>query len=147
MRAVLSNFKQSPRKVRLVADMIRGKSVVAARDMLAFTPKKSSPELHKLLNSAIANARSLGMNAEDLFVEAITVDKGTVLRRMKPMARGRGARINRTMSIVKLELGTVPAVQASKAEKAVKSATPKKSARKTTFRKSSKSSSLVTSNQ
>ncbi|OGG73263.1 50S ribosomal protein L22 [Candidatus Kaiserbacteria bacterium RIFCSPLOWO2_01_FULL_53_17] len=104
MKASLQNFKQSPRKVRLVADMIRGKRITAARDALVFLPKKSSPEIQKLLDSAVANARSQGFAPEDLIVKTITVDKGAVLRRMKPMARGRGARINRTMSIVKLEL-------------------------------------------
>ena len=102
--------------MRLVADMIRGKRVLVARDALAFMPKKSSPEIQKLLNSAIANARQLGMNPETLFVKTITVDKGAVLRRMKPMARGRSAGIRRTMSIVKLELGTMAAAPA-KAEK------------------------------
>ncbi|OHB19806.1 MAG: 50S ribosomal protein L22 [Parcubacteria group bacterium RIFCSPHIGHO2_01_FULL_56_18] len=109
MKASLYNFKQSPRKVRLVADMIRGKRVMVARDMLAFMPKKSSPEIEKLLASAIANARQAGMNPEDLVVKTISVDKGAVLKRFKPMARGRAASVRRTMSIVKIELGTVAA--------------------------------------
>lgn len=107
MKASLYNFKQSPRKVRLVADVIRGKRVTLARDALAFLPKKSSPEIQKLLNSAIANARQKGIDVETLFVKTISVDKGAVLRRMKPMARGRAAGIRRTMSIVSLELGVV----------------------------------------
>ncbi len=111
MKATLTNFKQSPRKVRLVADMIRGKRVSVARDTLAFMPKKSSPEIQKLLNSAISNARQQGMNPDDLIVKMITVDKGAVLRRFKPMARGRAARVHRTMSIVRLELGTIGAPQ------------------------------------
>lgn len=119
MKASLYNFKQSPRKVRLVADVIRGKRVTVARDALAFLPKKSSPEIQKLLNSAIANARQQGMDVETLFVKTISVDKGAVLRRMKPMARGRAAGIRRTMSIVNLELGVVGEV-AGKKQKAVK---------------------------
>lgn len=119
MKASLYNFKQSPRKVRLVADVIRGKRVVAARDALAFLPKKSSPEIQKLLDSAIANARQKGMDVETLFVKTISVDKGAVLRRMKPMARGRAAGIRRTMSIVNLELGVLGET-ISKKTKAVK---------------------------
>lgn len=103
---MLSNFKQSPRKVRLVADMIRGKSVTFATDQLAFLPKKSAPEIAKLLASAVANAREQGFAPENLIVKTISVDKGLVLRRFSPKARGRAGRINRTMSIVRIELGT-----------------------------------------
>lgn len=105
MKAMLSNFKQSPRKVRLVADMIRGKSVTFATDQLAFLPKKSAPEIAKLLASAVANAREQGFAPENLIVKTISVDKGLVLRRFSPKARGRAGRINRTMSIVRIELG------------------------------------------
>ena len=107
MKATLTNFKQSPRKVRLVADMIRGKSVAAAKDALHFLPKKSAPEIVKLLNSAIANAKQKGENPANLIVKKITVDKGTVIRRFMPKARGRAAAIHRTMSIVCMELGAV----------------------------------------
>ena len=105
MKASLTNFKQSPRKVRLVADMIRGKRVSVARDSLIFLAKKSSPELSKLLDSALANARQQGISTDDLIIKTITVDKGSVLKRFKPMARGRAAGIRRTMSHVNLELG------------------------------------------
>lgn len=125
MKASLYNFKQSPRKVRLVADMIRGKRVMVARDMLAFMPKKSSPEIEKLLASAIANARQAGMNPDDLVVKTISVDKGAVLKRFKPMARGRAARIHRTMSIVKLELG-VGSVHPKKAKEMAAAAAAEK---------------------
>ncbi len=114
MKASLYNYKQSPRKVRLVADVIRGKSVALALEKLAFLPKKSAPDLDKLLASAVANARQMGMNPDDLIVKTITVDKGPVLRRFKPMARGRAGRIHRTMSIVKIELGTVGGVAPKK---------------------------------
>lgn len=107
MKASLSNYKQSPRKVRLVADMIRGKSVNVARDSLVFLAKKSSPEIIKLLNSAIANARMKGMNPDDLIVKTISVDKGSVIKRFMPKARGRAAAIHRTMSHVKIELGVL----------------------------------------
>src|SRR3989338_7715075 len=75
MKALLKNYPQSPRKVRLVADLIRGKSVPAARAALLYLPKKSSPTIGKLLDSAIANASSRGNSAENLFVKTITVTK------------------------------------------------------------------------
>ncbi|HWO07574.1 MAG TPA: 50S ribosomal protein L22 [Candidatus Paceibacterota bacterium] len=123
MKAVLSNFKQSPRKVRLVADMIRGKNVSAAKDALLFLPKKSAPEMIKLLNSAIANARQKGMNPDELVVKSVSVDKGTVLRRYTPKARGRGAAIRRAMSHVVLELGE--GAQKTKPARAAKTAKAK----------------------
>jgi len=104
MKATLKNYHQSPRKVRLVADLIRGKSVPAARAALSFLPKKSSPVIGKLLESAVANARSSDLSAEQLFVKKITVDKGSVMRRSRPFARGRSGTIRKTMSIVYLEL-------------------------------------------
>lgn len=104
MKALLSNYHQSPRKVRLVANLIRGKSVPQARAMLTFQPQKSSPALLKLLNSAVSNAS--GVDSEELFIKTVTVNKGPVLKRFKPMARGRAAQFHRTMSIVALELGT-----------------------------------------
>ncbi len=110
MKATLTNYHQSPRKVRLVANLIRGKSVQGARAALKFMPQKSSPAIEKLLSSAVANARSAGFTAEDLFVKKITVDKGAVMRRFKPMARGRAAGFRKTMSIVSLELAASPKV-------------------------------------
>lgn len=106
MKATLSNFRQSPQKVRLVADMIRGKSVAQARMALSFMPKKSSPAVLALLNSAVANARTKNADIDDLVVKTITVNKGAVLKRFAPRARGRAARFHRTMSIISLELGT-----------------------------------------
>lgn len=105
MKALLKNYHQSPRKVRLIADLIRGKSVANAHAVLKFMPQKSSPAIAKLLDSAVANARSAGLPTENLFVKAIAVNKGSVLRRFKPMSRGRANSFSRTMSIVTLELG------------------------------------------
>lgn len=102
MKATLSQFRQSPRKVRLVADMIRGKSVRQAREALMFLAKKSSPEILKLLNSAAANAQS--ESSDELIVKSIAVNKGQVMRRFMPKARGRASRIARTSSIITLEL-------------------------------------------
>ncbi|MBI5469911.1 50S ribosomal protein L22 [Candidatus Kaiserbacteria bacterium] len=105
MKALLTNYHQSPRKVRLVADLIRGKSVAQAKAALAFLPKKSSPAVEKLLDSAVSNARQMGASTENLFVKTIQVNKGIVMRRFMPKARGRASRFAKTMSIVSLELG------------------------------------------
>lgn len=120
MKALLKNYHQSPRKVRLVANLIRGKSVAQALAALKFMPQKSSPAIEKLLNSAIANARSAGLPTENLFVRTIAVNKGTVLRRFKPMSRGRANSFDRTMSIVTLELGTSTKATAEAKKKTIK---------------------------
>ena len=106
MKALLKNYHQPARKVRLVADLIRGKSVSAAQQALMYLPKKSSPALAKLLNSAVANARAQRHTAEELFIKTITVNKGAVLKRYRPFARGRAGSLHKEMSIVALELGT-----------------------------------------
>ncbi|MBV9158997.1 MAG: 50S ribosomal protein L22 [Candidatus Kaiserbacteria bacterium] len=128
MKATLSNYRQSPQKVRLVANVIRGKSVPAARAALLYLPQKSSPTLLKLLNSAVANARTENASVEELFVKTVTVDKGAVLKRFMPKARGRAARFSRTMSIIRIELGTNAAPKAAK--KAAKKVAAKKTAKK-----------------
>jgi len=114
MKATLKNFRQAPRKVRLIADMIRGKSVPAARAALLFMDKKSSPAIEKLLNSAVANS---GVAPDSLFVKTIAVNKGIVMRRARPFARGRAGSIRKTMSIVTLELGTNVAEKKARAKK------------------------------
>jgi large subunit ribosomal protein L22 len=119
MKALLKNLHQSPRKVRLVANAIRGKAVPEARTMLTFLPQKSSPYILKLLDSAVANARQSGAAPEELVVKTITVNKGMVLKRFMPKARGRAARFAKTMSIIAIELGSAGAPK--KASKKVKS--------------------------
>jgi large subunit ribosomal protein L22 len=120
MKALLTNYHQSPRKVRLVADLIRGKSVPQAKAALAFLPKKSSPAIEKLLASAVSNARQAGQSEENLFVKTIQVNKGVAMRRFKPMARGRAARYQKTMSHISLELGALSVAPKKVARKAVK---------------------------
>ncbi len=117
MKATLTNYHQSPRKVRLVADLIRGKSIAQARAALLYLPKKSSPALGKLLDSAIANASGAGNSVENLFVKTITVNKGAVMRRARPFGRGRSGTLRKTMSIVFLELGLQKATGTSKQAK------------------------------
>ncbi len=122
MKALLTNYHQSPRKVRLVADLIRGKSVPAARAALLYLPKKSSPVIGKLLDSAIANAGA-GASPENLFVKTITVNKGLVMRRARPFARGRSGSIRKEMSIIFIELGaSAKPAKESRVKKAAKAA-------------------------
>jgi large subunit ribosomal protein L22 len=104
MRATLGNFQQSPRKVRLIADLIRGKSVPKARTLLSFADKKSAPAVLKLLESAVSNARQSGATAENLFVKEVQVNQGLSMRRYMPMARGQAHSYRRRRSKVVLVL-------------------------------------------
>lgn len=118
MKALLTNYRQSPQKVRLVANLVRGKSVASARLALTYQPQKSSEAVLKLLNSAVANASTIGAEAGDLFIKTIQVNKGAVLKRFAPRARGRAAKFSKTMSIISIELGMLSAPKAVKASKA-----------------------------
>ncbi len=105
MKAFLKNYSQSPRKVRLVANLVRGKSVEKALEILSFMDKKSAPAIKKLLQSAIANAENANKNASELFVQDIRVDSGIAFRRMMPRAMGRGTPFRRRKSRVSVTLG------------------------------------------
>jgi large subunit ribosomal protein L22 len=106
MKAILKNYRQSPRKVRLVADLVRGKSVPAALTVLRFTDKRAAPPLRKVIASAAANAGAAGeKNINELIIKKISVDKGKVLKRSMPRARGSASRINRRSSRITVELG------------------------------------------
>lgn len=123
MKAFLKNYRQSPRKVRLVTDSIKGKRVADAVLILDTLPKRASKPMQVLLASAISNAKQAGMDENNLFVENARVDKGIVLKRSMPRARGSAYRINKRTSHVALTLaeksGNV------KAEKVVKKSNPK----------------------
>ena len=105
MKAILKNYRQSPRKVRLLADLVRGKKVVDALGTLKFLDKRASGPFSKVIESAIANAKSQGKDETKLFVKAVAVDKGTVLKRSMPRARGSASRINKRNSHISVELG------------------------------------------
>lgn len=102
--ATLSNYRQAPRKVRLVADLIRGKSVTRALMILQTLPKRAAEPVEKLLRSAIANAGTKGIPAEDLVVGAIAVNAGIVFKRSMPRARGRASAIHKRSSLITLAL-------------------------------------------
>lgn len=104
MKAVLANYRQSPRKVRLVADLLKGKSVDAAIEQLSFLAKRAALPLSKLIESAVANALSQGRPRENLFLKRLLVDKGVVLRRSMPRARGSASPIKKRTSRVVVEL-------------------------------------------
>ena len=101
----LKNYRQSPRKVRLLADLVRGKNAERSVAVLGFVGKRASKPIGKLISSAIASARSEGgAKKENLFIEKIEVNEGPTLRRSMPRARGRAARINKRTSHVTLTL-------------------------------------------
>jgi large subunit ribosomal protein L22 len=108
VKAKLNNLRIAPRKVRLVADLIRGKKVTVALDQLEFLIKGSADPMKKLLNQAIANAENtFSLKKEDLFVSKIIVDGGVTLKRWLPRARGRADQILKESSHIILELDTV----------------------------------------
>ncbi|MEK7175300.1 MAG: 50S ribosomal protein L22 [Patescibacteria group bacterium] len=105
MKASLKNYRQSPRKVRLVANLIKGKNVIKALTELDFLVKRASDPIKKLLLSAIANAKTnFSLEKEKLFVKSLQVDKGVTMKRMNPVAMGRGHRINKRTSNLNLLL-------------------------------------------
>lgn len=92
--AILKGTRLSPQKARIVADVVRGKSVDKALTLLAFTPKKAAVVIKKVLESAIANAEhNEGADIDLLKVQTIYVDEGPVLKRFTARAKGRGNRI------------------------------------------------------
>jgi large subunit ribosomal protein L22 len=120
MRAFLKNYRQAPRKVRLVANLIKGKNVKGAIAELDFLPKRATFPIKKLLLSAIANAGALGIEKDNLFIKELRVDKGIVMKRMMPAAMGTGHRINKRTSHITLVLAErVVAVPKTKSTKKV----------------------------
>ena len=105
MHAFLKNYRQSPRKVRLLADLVKGKRVSEALEQLSFVPKRASLPLKKLIDSAIANAKNSGVATEDLIVKSMTVDKGLTMKRFQPTARGRATPLHKHASHVRVTLG------------------------------------------
>ena len=106
-KAHLRHLRMSPRKVSLVAALVRGKSVGAALNILKFTKRAAAKPVEKLIKSAVANATDLSKGQVDvdaLFVKTISVDQGTTARRFMPRAMGRATRINKKSSHVHVVL-------------------------------------------
>ena len=123
--AKLNNYPTSPRKMRLLADLIRGMEVDKALGVLQFNPKHPAVPLYKLLKSAINNWEQKNTDAkvEDagLIVKTIMVDGGRVIRRMRPAPQGRGYRIRKRSNHVTLIVDSkaVKSVKPAKAEKVI----------------------------
>lgn len=109
-QALLRNVPTSPRKMRLVTDLIRGQEVNKALDILKFSKQEASRRLEKLLLSAIANwqAKNEGVRLEEsnLYVKEVQVDGGRILRRIQPAPQGRAYRIRKRSNHVTLVLGS-----------------------------------------
>ena len=110
-KAVLKFARVSARKARLVADLVRGKDVSEAIELLTFAEKKTAPILKKLVESAVANAEDAArrdrkdLDIDALFVKTVLVDQGPSLRRFRPRAQGRATRILKKTSHITVELG------------------------------------------
>ncbi|MEE9384204.1 MAG: 50S ribosomal protein L22 [Nannocystaceae bacterium] len=104
----------TPRKLRIIANMIRGEDVTGAINSLRFMNKAGAREFFKLLVSAVANAEDRGGGDVDgLVVSKVTVDRGPTHRRWRPRAMGRGTRVQRKTSHICVELGAVEAAAKS----------------------------------
>ena len=107
--AIHRNIPMSPRKARLVADLIRGKQVGKALQILAFTEKRAAAFMTKVLKSAVANAESReGVDSDRLFVSHATVNEGPRLKRIYPRPRGVATPIARPMCHIRLEVSEAP---------------------------------------
>ena len=105
-QAILRGVRLSAQKGRLVADLVRGKPVEQALNILAFSPKKASKIVKKVIESAIANAEhNDGADIDELRVKTIHVEKGASLRRFSARAKGRGARIEKQTSHIFVTVG------------------------------------------
>ncbi|WP_027716901.1 50S ribosomal protein L22 [Desulfuromonas sp. TF] len=104
-RAKLRYARLSPQKTRLVVDMVRGKGVQDALNILKFSPQKAAAVVSKLVSSAVANAEQKGISDVDrLFVKTINVDQGPALKRFLPRAQGRATRIRKPTSHITVVL-------------------------------------------
>ena len=113
--AKLNNCPTSPRKMRLVADQVRGESINKALAILKFSPKEASLRLEKLLLSAIANWQSKNEDADveqaNLFIKEIRVDSAGMLKRLRPAPQGRAHRIRKRSNHVTLILGSQNSIE------------------------------------
>lgn len=105
MKAILKNYRQSPRKVRLIADLVRGKKAVDALTTLRFLDKRAAGPFAKVIESAVANAKQQGNSLEALFIKDVQVNKAPTMKRFMPRARGSASRINKRNSHISVELG------------------------------------------
>ena len=103
--ATLKNARISARKVKIVADLIRGKSAKEALAIVKYTPKAASEIIEKLLKSAIANAENNhGMSSNNLYVAEIYANQGPTMKRIRPAAKGSAVRIRKRTSHITIKL-------------------------------------------
>jgi large subunit ribosomal protein L22 len=144
VRAQAKYVRMSPRKARLVAEHIRGRSVPEARAVLAFTSREAAGVLQKVLQSAVSNAEANHGIAEDrLYVKATYVDGGPVMKRWRARARGRVARIRKrtchiTVTLVEAPLVAAPAAEEAAPAEVAEAPKPKRAAAKKTTASGSK---------
>jgi large subunit ribosomal protein L22 len=116
-RAILKDVPTSPRKMRLVADMIRGQKVSKALALLKYQPRASSPVLHKVLLSAVANWQQLNEDAKledaDLIVKTVFIDGGRMLKRLRPAPQGRAHRIRKRSNHITIVIDDAAATAVS----------------------------------
>ncbi|MEK7510697.1 MAG: 50S ribosomal protein L22 [Patescibacteria group bacterium] len=103
--ASLSSYNQSPRKVRLVTELVKGKTIEEAIKALTFLPKRAALPIRKLIESAVANAKAKGEDTEGLKIKDIRVDSAGMLVRYMPRAMGRAAPVRKRRSRVIVALG------------------------------------------
>lgn len=142
MKAFLKNYRQAPRKVRVIANHVRGKNVAEALAVLEFMPNKGAEMLRKLVSSAVANAKQTdaSVTPEQLVIKTVTANKGITFVRYMPRAFGRAYPINRECSHVLVELTRKGApAPVSAAEKGTpKDEAPAKKSTKKTVKKAPK---------
>jgi large subunit ribosomal protein L22 len=120
-RASLRGVRLSAQKGRLVADLIRGLAVDKALNVLAFSPKKGAKIIKKVLESAIANAEhNDGADIDELKVQTIFVEQGSMLKRFQARAKGRGNRINKHSCHIFITVGDEAKAKRAAAKAAVK---------------------------
>lgn len=135
IKATAKYVRMSPRKTRLVVDLVRGMAIEEARHQLMFSPKMAAKPVLKVLNSAIANAQNNnGLDTTDFIITAATVDDGPTFYRYRPRAHGRSAPIRKRMSHIMIEVGPPSSAPATpeKKQPAKKQETKKPAAKKAT---------------
>ncbi|MDX6370679.1 MAG: large subunit ribosomal protein [Gaiellaceae bacterium] len=144
VRAQAKYVRMSPRKARLVAEHIRGRSVPEARAVLAFTSREAAEVLQKVLQSAVSNAEANhGIAEERLYVKTAFVDGGPVMKRWRARARGRVARIRKrtchiTVTLVEAPLANAPATPEPAKTETAEATKPKRAAKPKTAAASKK---------
>lgn len=118
MKAKLSNLRISPRKTRLVANLVKGKTISDAELLLSYLPKRASTPILKLIKSAYSNAKEKkAVSMDEVVIKSITVDKGLTMKRYMPRAFGSPSAINKRSSHVIVILSEKPASKEKKMNK------------------------------